>query len=671
MKNASRHCCPPKMSTGILRSTVLLAMLAFGAFFSTGASAIPSIFDHWHFFCSPTSQVTNKQLASAKSRASGSGSKGAIARFNYACMLHMYEIRQHQAALEKWQAGGGKGAQPQLNHNMSVGVLRQASSALANLSKGSKKDPRVLYYYGYSLALLGDVSAVNRLDELMTEFPSSSVVSDAALVLGEFYFDNKDPQKAFREYAKTSKSKKTSVQLYTRYKQAWITYALGMEGKDQNKKRRAITDLVNITKVAKGKKGRIYNKMNDQVKTDLMTLLADYGNLDEARRILASVGAKDVSATLVEQMAYARLNAGDIKGAYTLFQTAVKEDPLRPEAPTISSNLVRLSGQMNNIGLVVANLKLMVDTYIKDKKWRSVQKAPLLKKTDADIEALLYEFATIIDRQGRETNDLNFLKSAVQLYALFGKTFPKSPKNEELRYYTAQIQLQLKQYAQAARMLYTILLKNPKFPQAKEASELMVTAAQLVMDNDKTAYKVPEPGTPLSPQKIPPNKKLYAECLELFLKFQPRNELAPTMEFTVASVYYDYGHFDKAIKGYYTFIRRHPGNQFAKPAAARILIYHQRQFDDEGLAKAKATFLAVPTFKADPEMVATIQATDTIENQNKRKKEAGIAAKAANRKKAASGLSGEQPSVEGQGDESSSQEETDEAIEASTPQDEE
>ncbi len=599
-----------------------------------------------------------------KSKSETGGVKGAVAKFNYACLLHLYEINKHEAAVEKWQKAGGKGTQPQLSHQMSQSVLKQVVATLENLNKSKKKDPIALYYYSYALALTGNVETVNRFDELMTEYPTAKQTADAPLVLGEFYFDNRDQQKAFREYGTALKSKNPLVKLYTRYKQSWINYAVGVDSKDQNKKKKAITDLVAVSKAAESKKGKLYKKLSEIIKADLMALLADFGNLEEARRILSSIGAKDVYAKLVEQMAYSRLNAGDTKGAYGLFQIAVKEDPLRSEAAAISTNLVRLAGQMNDVGLVAANLKLMVKSYMLDKKWRTVQKASQLKKTDAEIEALLYEFSTIIDRQGRETNNLQFLTSAQQLYELFIKTFPKSAKNVELQFYIAQIHLQNKQYLKGASILYTLLKKNPKFPQAKEASELMVTAAQFVVDSDKTVYKVPEPGTPLSPQKIPTNRKLYAECLELFLKFQPKNPLAPTMDFTAASIYYDYGHFDKAIKSYNSYVRRYPTGEFAKPAAARVLLYHQRQFDDEGLEKAKANFLAVPSFRADAEMMATIKAMTSIDKKGQ--EDSGLAGK-----KSKKGKKPKESEVNSQSESEeevvSENEQAEEAIEASSP----
>ena len=677
----AENCYTRKQSTAVLtwdralvenKSILQKICILFGAvalYFCAPAKAeaIPGLNDHWHFFCSPSSKVSTKFLAKMKVKSESGGVKGAVAKLNYACLLHLYEVNKHEATIEKWQTAGGKGAQPQLNHQMSLGVLKQAVATLASLNKGKKKDPTALYYYGYALAIAGDVETVNRLDELMTEFPTAKQTADAPLVLGEFYFDNKDPQKAFREYATALKSKNQLVKLYTRYKQSWINYAVGVDSKDQNKKKKAITDLVAVSKAAEAKKGKLYKKLSEIIKVDLMALLADFGNLDEARRILSAIGAKDVYAKLVEQMAYARLNAGDPKGAYSLFQIAAKEDPLRPEAPAISTNLVRLAGQMNDVGLVAANLKLMVKTYMVDKKWRSIQKAPLHKKSDADLEALLYEFSTIIDRQGRETANPQFLASAQQLYELFIKTFPKSTKIVELQYYIAQIQVQNKQYLKGASLLYTLLKNNPKFPQAKEASEMMVTAAQVVIDNDKTAYKVEEPGTPLSPQKIPTNRKIYSECLELFLKFQPKNPMAPTMDFTVASIYYDYGHFDKAIKSYNMYIRRFPTGEFAKPAAARVLLYHQRQFDDEGLEKAKANFLAMPAFRADPEMMATIKAMSSIDKKGKDSKVAGKKTKKVKKAKEAEA---EEEAEEEAEDVVSENEEADEAIEASSPEEE-
>ena len=229
-----------------------------------------------------------------KVKAESGGVKGAVAKFNYACLLHLYEINKQEAALEKWQAAGAKGAQPQLNHQMSLGVLKQAVSTLAGLNKGKKKDPTALYYYGYALALTGDVETVNRLDELMTDYATAKQTAEAPLVLGEFYFDNKDPQKAFREYGAALKSKNPLVRLYTRYKQSWINYAVGVDSKDQNKKKKAITDLVAVAKAAEGKKGKLYKKLSEIIKADLMALLADFGNLEEARRILSAIGAKDV-----------------------------------------------------------------------------------------------------------------------------------------------------------------------------------------------------------------------------------------------------------------------------------------------------------------------------------------------------------------------------------------
>jgi tetratricopeptide (TPR) repeat protein len=196
----------------------------------------------------------------------------------------------------------------------------------------------------------------------------------------------------------------------------------------------------------------------------------------------------------------------------------------------------------------------------------------------------------------------------------------------------------------------------------------MVTAAQFVVDSDKTAYKVPDPGTPLSPQKIPPNRKLYAECLEMFLKFQPKNPLAPTMDFTAASIYYDYGHFDKAIKSYNSYVRRYPTGEFAKPAAARVLLYHQRQFDDEGLEKAKANFLAVPAFRADAEMMATIKAMNSIDKKGN--KDSDIANKKSKKSKKAK-TPEEDPESESEEEVVSEDEQSEEAIETSSPDQEE
>ncbi len=566
-----------------------------------GAGAVPALRDQWHFFCAPRGP-TNKLLSGAKAKsqnASGDLDAG-VATLNYACVLSAAEVKQFEAQMAKFQEQGGKGKAPALNHANSNGWIKVAAQKLDAAVKKKKSDVTANYYLGYALALQNDDWAVNRFDDATKG--SADVAADANLAMAEFLFDKKGPAAAADQYKKALKAKKPIVQAYAKYKLSWIGYINGAQTKNRAAQKQAITQMAKLTKELASAKG-LEQAFAQVVKDDILTLVVDYGDQAEAQKILKGVGAADVYATFLERMGYAKAQANDPTSAYKLFAAALKEQPYGPTSLTLSINMAQIAAQLSNVPLLVSNMKSLVQTYVVETaEWRKKQKPADLKKSDAQIDGLLYEYATAVDQQGRAENKPPFQTAALDLYALYLKTFPKSDKAYEVKFFDGQLLYVLKKHKEAADALYAMVNENGKGKHTKDALDLMVTAAQYAVDADKTKYTLPKPGTMKKEAKIPPVKQTYANCLDLYVKYLPKTDNTPAMRFAAGSVYYDFGHYPDGIKRYFTLMKTLPTNALSKTAAARVFEYYKAQKGDKAYDAMKEKVAQIPQLKAAPEL---------------------------------------------------------------------
>jgi hypothetical protein len=203
---------------------------------------------------------------------------------------------------------------------------------------------------------------------------------------------------------------------------------------------------------------------------------------------------------------------------------------------------------------------------------------------------MVLEYAAAIDNQGRQANDPAMLNAARGLYELFMKSFKKSKRLRDVKTQYGTLLYLQKLYLPSAKVLHEVLTESSKDKSAKDLAALMVTAAQYAVDNDKTKYPVVDPGTPKDekPRPIPAVKKVFADSLDMFVKLTPGDPNAPAMAYASAAVYFDFGHFPEAVKRLDAYVIRYPANDFAKQAAAKLLIYHLRQNDKKSLDKLVA-----------------------------------------------------------------------------------
>lgn len=589
---------------------VFLAMTLLVGVYAAPARAMPAMLDYWRLTC-PVKKSKNPLDA--------------------ACAANAAEKKRYDAAIIKFQEGGAKGAQPKENYVQSLAQVKAASQVFNAKVKKNKADAKANYWLGLSLALLGDDWAVNKLDDAQQNTKDPILTARAELALAEFLFDKKGAGAALDSYKKVLKLKDPQSILYARYKLAWIDYASGVQAKNGALKKQALTGLARIShdtsssaKKAKKKKGKATDDDNSDdesddtsapdpfqvklakvVKDDILNLSIDYGNQADVQMILKSAGASDVYATFLERAAYVKWEAGQSVEAYKMFAAAIKAQDKKTKNVQLNLNLAQIAGQLNNVPLLMQNLKIIQKIFLAEKSpWRKEQKPAALKKTDEQLETVYFDYCAALDQAARKDQQAKTLANADEMYKLFLTTFPKSAKAYEARFYDGQILYMMKSYLKSAQAMLAMIEQTPKGRFTKDGLDIMVTAAQLVVDNDKTKYDVAKMGTLKTPRPLPPIRKTYAEALTLYTKMAPKIDKTPAMKFVAAGIYYDYGHYKEAVKAYWSFVQLYPNDPFAKQAAQRLLEYYKLQQTEAGYEKAKAKLAGIGPIATAPELAA-------------------------------------------------------------------
>ncbi len=581
-----------------------LIALALAFAYAAPARALPAMQDYWRLTC---------------------GGKKSAGPLDGACKQNGAEKKRFEAATAKFQEAGGKGNPPQEDHRQSLAAVKAIAQSLDAKVKQSKTDAKANYWLGLALGLTGDEWAVNKLDDAIHNSKDPVLTAKAELAMAEFLFDKKGPAAALDGYKKVMKLKDPGSALYARYKLAWVDYATGVQNKNPALKKQALTSLARVSHDANSGTKKKKKKSDDDdeeeddaggtdpfatalakvVKDDILNLSIDYGNPADVQAILKSVNASDVYATFLERAAYVKWEANQQGEAYKMFAAAIKEQVQAKKARNVqlNLNLAQIAAQMNNIPLLVQNLKIIQKTFLAGKApWRKKQKPADLKKVDKQLEGSFFDYCAALDQSARKDQSPKSLAAADELYGLFIASFPKSPKAYEARFYDGQILFLEKNYLKSAQSLIGMINQNPKGKFTKDGLDVMVTAAQLVTDADKTKYDVPKMGSIKKPRDIPSLRKVYAEALELYVKMTPKTEKTPAMKFVAAGIYYDYGHYKEAIKTYWAYVQTYSADPMAKQAAQRLLEYYKLQKNDKGYEKAKTKLAAIRPIGTAPEL---------------------------------------------------------------------
>jgi TolA-binding protein len=576
----------------------------------TGKIAAPTVEDHAAYFsANETNGVTLEALVAAdKLRLKTINSiesllkskKKSIRRFELLLRLgelhverHDYlrhvEMEKYSKQYDAWEKTpkAKRGKEPQLDISSSKSAMTRGVNSFRKLVREYPKHRRTdaaLFSLAKALARLGKSTAANYFKQLLKSHPRSPLIPDATLALGEFYFDRRQVNDAITYYKKVMKFKKHQAYPYSVYKLGWAYYnAQSKNDKEQSKYyKKAVTAFKLVVKLSDRDKKRKRRGLDlkDEAIRDLIMVWAEAEDVRSAWRYFRTIGEKGSFYTMLERLGQIYNEQGKNSKAIALYARILKEAPKRDSNPEIHAKLVDLHDRSGQIPQVVSRLKEMSDTYVGDSPWLGHNRKDKTLVSDAakKAEHKLHYYGTLYHQRGQKAKDKTYLKSASAIYGIYLDKFADNPNTYDVRFYLAEILYDFKRYESASDH-YLIVAKAKKNGKYTKPAALNAVAALNQNVLAKKFGKLPPAGQVRSPIGIPPAKEKLVSTIDEYVKLLPDQKEGHAMRFTAAQTYFDYGHYDKAIKRFDDITKEIPKTKQAKSAARVILGYHAEKQD--------------------------------------------------------------------------------------------
>lgn len=507
------------------------------------------------------------------------------------------ELDQFEAKFAAWEKGGRKGPMPVATYPKSQKDLANGIGVYQLLAKNYSQYPdmdTVYYELGKMQMSKDDPACLTQFNTVVTKFPKSELVPESYLMMGEYHFDKHKMVEAKQAYSMILKYKENTIYPFAVYKLGWTYYnypSANAEDIDRNK-RNSVAAFKEVVALASKRMGeqRMVQLKEEAVK-DLVIVWADIEDVQDAFNYFRQIDSMDHFYQLLEKLGGIYTDQGKHKQAIQVYSRLLKEAPLRPGSPEVHKDLVALYDTENRLKTVVIELRHMQKAYLKGGAWYEKNKADpeLLKKAEDTTELALRRYATTYHNDGMKNDDKRKMVAASALYMSYLEVFNKHPEAYELRFYYADLLLELKRYAQSAvQFMAVVKLDETKGKHREDGAFNAVLAQQAEVTRLKFP-PLPKLGMVPTPLPLPAPKERLVTYLDYYVKNFPNREKSNAMRLTAAETLFNYGHYTNALARYNYIVASSPSTAQAKAAVKVVLAYHfdKRRWEDV-IASARA-----------------------------------------------------------------------------------
>ena len=515
-----------------------------------------------------------------------------LERHDYIRGLEVADFEKKHDAWSKTQ----KGTEPKIDHSKSHAQLLDGANAFRRLVTKFPHHERTdaaLFELGKTLGRLDNDNAELYFKQLISQYPRSSLVAPTYLALGEFYFDRHRIPQAVDAYKAAMKYKDNEIYPYAVYKLGWAFYNADAKNDkkvlENNQHALASFKLV-VALASKSDATKRSIDLRKESLNDLVMVWADIEGVDDAWTYFSKLGEKNSFYDLLERLGGIYVEQGQNEKAILTYTRLLAEAAQRPNNPEIYSKLADLRYRTNQHAALVNDLSSMGTLYVATSTWTEAnKKSPTALAEAVDrTERNMHRYATLYHQRGQKLHSDELLHTATQLYHVYLNNFAKSEAAYEMRYYLADILFYFKQYESAADEYMTVANQSPKNGKYLKESAYNAVLAITKLDETEKNEKLPPPGQVPSPLEIPRVKQKLITAIDRYLKLLPTEPEGNAMRYTVAQIYFDYGHYQIALGKFNQIALAIPESKQGKASLKVILAYYgQRKDWDQLIANAR------------------------------------------------------------------------------------
>lgn len=454
--------------------------------------------------------------------------------------------------------------------------------------------------------------AVREFTRLVRTYPQSPFVPDAYVMIGEYWFNNKNnAYKALVAYQHAARYKDTDKYSFAMYKLAWCYYNVGEYGKAIDTMKTVVTysRTAQEGENAQAQKKRL--TLQDEALKDLVRFFADAGQMDEAYQYFSSLGKKDLIKDMLKRLAKMYFDQGKFDQSINTYRRLIAENPESVDAPEYQNEIILAYQKIGKKKETLGEIQRMLKTYGKGSAWARAHSADqdAIERANEYLEKNL---RTVAINYHSEAKKLGTGSSAREAYALAYKAyqtyleqFPTGQHTYEMRYAFAELLYKIKKYDQAYDQYMKVVAIDPKGKRSRFCAESAIFAADKMIKREAKAGKgSPPPANKTDPISLSEWENKLLKACDQYAKYYPDSEKVRNIIYKSAYLLYHHNMFKDASDRFRKVIAMDPSSKEAEQAANLILDSFNLVKDWKNLKDVAKAFydqpgLGSPRFKQD------------------------------------------------------------------------
>lgn len=515
----------------------------------------------------------------------------------YVEKARLIEYREESAYNQKiklFQQGKSQ-VRPKLNNHASQQYNNRAIQLYEWFMRDFPNDPKIdqaLFFLGYNYFQINQYDKGRAsYERLAREHPQSPFVDEANFALGEFFFDNEKWTQALEAYEKVTVNQRARLYSFALYKSAWCQYKKGRVSDAIASLEKVI--LAGRSSKTEGDSGASGNRIRlaGEAIRDLVSFYAEGGDYKEARSYFERVVGPKSTFGMLEKLAFYYYDTGNKEAARYVFKDLIAEKPSAPKAYDYQYHIVKLYAAAGQSNAFREELYAWIERYGPEGVWAKANgnNKDLVAKSNQLIETTLRNFILQQHQTAQNSHSPSAQKIAREGYELYFQTFKESPKLDEMHFFYGELLFDLKDFERAAYHYDWVSENAVKSKYYEKSVVNSILAFEKRLPEPEEIKKIV--GNATDPIEFDQTIKAFEKAALRYFQAIPKGESTAAIKYRLASLYYYYNQFDKAIVLFQQVIRDYPKTEYAEYSANLTLDIYNLKKDYVGLESAAQQIL--------------------------------------------------------------------------------
>lgn len=469
----------------------------------------------------------------------------------------------------------------------------------------------ILFYLANNLDEAGRKDeAMQVYRKLLSNFPDSPYTPNVLLGIGEYYFKEKeDPERALKFYNKVKSYPDSSVYSYALYKAGWCHY--NMQQKDK-----ALDIFIDVIEYAKNHPDqKNAQALVNQTRKDIVKTYAAVGGPENAVPFFQDIAdEREEVIKMTERLAILYSDDGKYKYSTKMYRKLIQMRKDSYKTIDYQYEIVRNFTSENPYRKTTIEelVKLMKLVQLAEQgKFEHFDEEKYAKQKTR-VEQLVRQWATRFHREAQVTKNEGLYKMAYFAYDNYLETFSESKHRYKMTFFDAEILYHLRSWEEAAKRYRETIEMNPEGEYTKDAAHAQVLAyfklvntseeqaeleSPLKFEERDQAEEVKEDDSEEEEEELPEKKEIsdrqkkLVEAGEMYMEYVPDGDRIVDVKYTMARVYYEHNHLEKALEMFENIAFNHPDHRLAVVSANLHLDTLNLLNDFEGLHEAVQAYM--------------------------------------------------------------------------------